>query len=76
MSPRGLTTHRMPAATGNLEIEVDLVGHRLRARTTDGEGTFDLVDGLSVAAFYAGSRRCSLGWACAPPSTPSPSASR
>src|SRR5215210_5982716 len=53
VSPRGLTTHRMPASAGNLEIEVDLVEHRLRARTTEAEGAFALSDGLSVASFYA-----------------------
>ena len=52
VSARGLTTHRMPTDTGNLELEVDLVGHRLRARTTHAEDGFELVDGLSVAAFH------------------------
>ena len=52
VSARGLTTHRMPVGTGNLELEMDLVGHRLRARTTAAEDGFDLVDGLSVAAFH------------------------
>ena len=52
VSARGLTTHRMPAHTANLEVELDLVAHRLHARTTDGEDGFDLVDGLSVADFH------------------------
>jgi hypothetical protein len=50
VSARGLTTHRLP---GNLEVELDLVGHRLTARTTDAEDGFPLTDGLSVAAFHA-----------------------
>jgi len=52
VSSRGLTTRRLPLSARNLEIELDLVGHRLVARTTDGESGFDLVDGLSVAEFH------------------------
>ena len=52
VSARGLTTSRMPSAASNLELELDLVGHRLRARTTGAEEGFDLVDGLSVAGFH------------------------
>jgi Family of unknown function (DUF5996) len=51
-SARGLTTHRMPVEAGNLEIELDLVDHRLRARTRESEAEFALHDGLSVADFY------------------------
>jgi Family of unknown function (DUF5996) len=51
-SARGLTTRRMPATAHNLEIELDLVDHRLTARTTESEGAFALHDGLSVAEFY------------------------
>jgi hypothetical protein len=51
-SARGLTTRRMPLAAHNLEIEIDLVDHRLSARTTESEAGFDLHDGLSVADFY------------------------
>ena len=51
VSARGLTTHRLPAASRNLELEVDLVDHRLRARTDADERSFELRDGLSVAAF-------------------------
>jgi hypothetical protein len=51
VSSRGLTTGRLPAATGNLDVEVDLVDHRLRARTTDAEAEFPLRDRLSVAEF-------------------------
>jgi hypothetical protein len=51
-SARGLTTRRLPAGTGNLEIELDLADHRLVARTTSDERTFPLVDGLSVAEFH------------------------
>ena len=52
VSARGLTTGRMPASTGNLELELDLVDHRLRARTTGAEDAFELADCLSVAVFY------------------------
>lgn len=43
-SARGLTTWRMPAEVGNLEIELDLVDHRLRARTRESEAGWDLAD--------------------------------
>jgi hypothetical protein len=49
VSARGLTTGRMP---GNVEVELNLVDHRLHVRTTAEEDGFDLVDGLSVAAFH------------------------
>jgi hypothetical protein len=50
-SARGLTTRRMPVAAHNLEIEIDLVDHRLWARTTESEAAFELHDRLSVADF-------------------------
>ncbi len=50
-SARGLTTRRMPVAVHNLEIEVDLVDHRVWARTTESDASFELRDGLSVADF-------------------------
>ena len=52
-SSRGLTTRRMPVEAHNLELELDLVGHRLAARTTDTEAGFELHDGLSVADFHS-----------------------
>jgi hypothetical protein len=51
-SARGLTTRRMPVEVHNLEIEIDLVDHRLWARTTESEAGFELHDGLSVADFH------------------------
>ena len=51
-SSRGLTTRRMPVEAHNLELEIDLVDHRLSARTTDTEAGFELHDGLSVADFH------------------------
>ena len=51
-SARGLTTRRMPVEAHNLEIEIDLVDHRLGARTTESEAGFELRDGLSVADFH------------------------
>lgn len=50
-SARGLTTRRMPLEAHSLELEIDLVDHRLRARTTESEAGFELHDGLSVADF-------------------------
>jgi hypothetical protein len=51
-SARGLSTRRMPLDAHNLEIEIDLVDHRLNLRTTDADAGFALRDGLSVAAFH------------------------
>jgi hypothetical protein len=51
-SARGLTTRRMPVEAHNLEIEMDLVDHRVWARTTESDASFPLHDGLSVAAFH------------------------
>ena len=51
-SARGLTTRRMPVEAHNLELEIDLVDHRVSARTTDGAAGFELRDGLSVADFH------------------------
>ena len=50
---RGLTTRRMQARGGvAFEIEFDFVDHRLVVGTSRGEvESFELVDGLSVAAF-------------------------
>jgi hypothetical protein len=52
-STRGLRTGRMPVAADNLEIELDLVDHRLAARTTGSEAGFELHDELSVADFHS-----------------------
>ena len=51
-SARGLTTRRMPVEAHNLEVEIDLVDHRVWARTTESDASFDLHDGLSVAEFH------------------------
>ena len=51
-SARGFTTRRMPVEAHNLEIEINLVDHRLTARTTEAEAGFALHDGLSVAQFH------------------------
>lgn len=51
-SARGLTTRRMPVEAHNLELEIDLVDHRLSARATNTEAGFELHDGLSVAEFH------------------------
>jgi hypothetical protein len=49
---RGLTTRPLPAEAHNLEIEINLVDHRLQARTTESDAGFELHDGLSVADFH------------------------
>jgi hypothetical protein len=49
---RGLSTGRMPGAVGNLEIELNVFDALLHARSTSGEASFALTDGLSVASFY------------------------
>src|SRR4051812_33782223 len=51
-SARGLTTRRMPVDTHNLELELDLIEHRVSARTSDSDASFALYDGLSVADFH------------------------
>jgi len=50
---RGLTTRRMHSASGiTFQIDFDFVDHRLVVKTGAGSvASFDLVDGLSVAAF-------------------------
>ena len=51
-SARGLTTRRMPVDVHNLELELDLIDHRVWARTTESDVAFALHDGLSVADFH------------------------
>ena len=53
LDARGLTTRVLRQGESGFRIDLDLVGHRLEL-VTDGAGSagFDLVDGLSVAAFY------------------------
>lgn len=54
VSPRGLTTRRIPYSGGSFEIEFDLIDHRLVISTSTGDREdFALFDGLSVADFYA-----------------------
>lgn len=53
VSPRGLTTRRIPYSGGSFEIELDLIDHRLVISTSTGDREdFALYDGLSVADFY------------------------
>ena len=49
VSSRGLATGRMP---GNIEVELNLVDHQLRARTPAADDGFDLTDCLTVATFH------------------------
>ncbi|MGH1550104.1 DUF5996 family protein [Leifsonia poae] len=53
LSARGLSTGPIPVAAGILDIEFDLVEHRLVLRTSDGDGRSLPLAGQSVASFYA-----------------------
>jgi hypothetical protein len=54
-SAHGLTTGPMAHGALTAEIEIDVVGHRLSVRTSDGRAAgFALRDGLAVASFYEG----------------------
>jgi hypothetical protein len=53
VSARGLTTGPMPFENLTVEIELDLVDHRVHVRTSEGrDESFELRDGLSCARFY------------------------
>jgi hypothetical protein len=53
VSARGLTTGPMPFENLTVEIEFDLVDHRVHVRTSNGhDESFALRDGLSCARFY------------------------
>jgi Family of unknown function (DUF5996) len=72
-SARGLTTGPMPCAVGAAEIELDLVAHRLVARTSaGGSRELALYDGLTVADFHDGlfASLAALGVSCAIVPTP------
>ncbi len=54
VTPRGLSTHTIPYADGNFEIEFDFCDHRLIMKTNSGrKEDFALYDGLTVADFYS-----------------------
>lgn len=54
VSPRGLTTRKIPYSGGNFEIEFDFKEHKLKMTSSNGRyEDFDLYDGLSVADFYS-----------------------
>lgn len=52
VTPRGLATPAMPADGRAVDIELDLLGHRLVARTSDGETTSFALEPMSVATFW------------------------
>lgn len=53
VSTRGISTGVMPYAGISVEVEFDLLDHRLVIRTSDGQTTgFTLRDGLSCATFH------------------------
>ena len=49
---RGLTTGRIPIDGSSMQIDLDLVDHRLVLTTPGADGGFALRDGMSVAEFY------------------------
>lgn len=54
VSPRGLTTRKIPYGGGNFEIEFDFHEHKLKMTASNGRSEdFALYDGLSVADFYS-----------------------
>ena len=54
VSARGLTTGPMPYGTMTLEVELDVVEHRLQVRTSEGRGAgFDLRVAPACARFHA-----------------------
>jgi Family of unknown function (DUF5996) len=53
VSARGLTTGPMPHGDLTAEIELDLIGHRVHVRTSEGRTeSFPLADPLPCATFY------------------------
>jgi Family of unknown function (DUF5996) len=55
VSARGVTTGPMPSGDLTVEIELDVVDHRVVVRTSEGRTeSFALRDGLSCARFYGG----------------------
>lgn len=53
VSARGLTTAPMPVGDRHAEIELDVLEHRLRLRTSDGgDAGFALIGDSACAAFY------------------------
>ena len=56
VSPRGLTTRKIPYEGGNFEIEFDFHEHKLKMTASNGMSEdFALYDGLTVADFTAAS---------------------
>ena len=54
VTPRGISTHTIPHAGGNFEIEFDFCEHVVRISTSDKRvEDFALYDGLTVADFYS-----------------------
>lgn len=54
VSPRGLTTRKIPYGGGNFEIEFDFREHKLKMTSSNGSyEEFALYNGLSVADFYS-----------------------
>jgi len=71
VSPRGLTTGPIPAPAGRLQIDLDLLSHRVVIATDRGQREVALT-ARPIAAFYADFMRAiaELGHACRIPTTP------
>lgn len=52
VTPRGLTTSSIPYEGRTFDIELDLVEHLLRIRTSDGDERSNPLEGRSVAGFH------------------------
>lgn len=52
LTTRGLTTSPIPSASGSFAIELDFLGHVLRATTADGEERSFALRPMPVAEFY------------------------
>jgi len=52
VTARGLTTGAIPAGDGVVDVELDLVGHRLTGRSSGGAESGFALEGQSVARFY------------------------
>src|SRR4051794_16671488 len=53
VTARGLTTSPMPVGERVLDVELDLVDHRLLARTSDGQEETMSLSARPLAGFYA-----------------------
>src|SRR3954463_13226837 len=53
VTPRGLTTSRIPYGSRAFDVEFDFCDHRLRVRTSEGAAASVALEAKSVAEFHA-----------------------